>query len=102
MIASILKAIIAIKDIAVLLMDAIKVWRQHQRERAREKLKNSVDNAIDKKDQREVEKEIGASNAGKPTKWRDGVTTHEAKDRDVGTVYFGSDEHRLQRSEKED
>jgi len=82
MISKILAALSAIKEIISIskkIWRAVSEWRRSSKAKA---VDESIDKAVDKKDQRDFEKEIGSSNAGKPTKHRlDSLSKRPKKDR---------------------
>jgi ATP phosphoribosyltransferase regulatory subunit HisZ len=70
-----------ILSLVKLLLGVVKLVRAELIKVKEEKLKKELEDAINKKDQRKLEKEIGSSNAGKPSQHQDGVEIHPRKQR---------------------
>jgi len=78
----ILSALSTIKNILSMVTGLFDKYKENKRVKRKEEIKESIDVAIDSKDQREFEKAIGSSNAGKPTKHKlDSLQKRPKKDR---------------------
>jgi hypothetical protein len=81
-IKAILTTITTVKEIFSMAVKLYDKWLENKRLKRKEEIRKSVDNVIKNKDQREFEKAIGSSNAGKPSKHKlDSVQRRARKDR---------------------